>query len=121
MAEKKFILSNRQRRAIEVLLSRESISVKDIGPQIGALNPRQIIMELRRQGFSEIIITRRFTVYDRDGKRCLPGEYFIPTELKPDANKALEEYTALQSLNHKADSGNCNNDSNKEEDNDSTE
>jgi hypothetical protein len=47
---KLIIKGPRQQRALEVLLEG-SVTVKDIGPKIGALNPRQVIFELRRQGF----------------------------------------------------------------------
>lgn len=87
-----FLIKNpRQQRAIAVLLEK-AVSVKDLGPMIGALNPRQVIAELRRQGFSGIIETRRFTVTDQDGKRCRPGEYFIQQDVKPMLEKALIEY-----------------------------
>jgi len=116
--DRRFIIkSNRQKRALEALLSRESISVKDIGPLIGALNPRQIIMELRCQGFEGIIITRRFSVFDQDGKRCLPGEYFIPSQLKTIAAKVLKEHAASQAANRKADREMTNFEFNKEEGN----
>ena len=82
----------RQERAIAALLDGPVI-VKDMAPRAGALNPRQIISELRRQGFEGIIITRRFTIIDQDGRRCRPGEYYIPQDAKPMAEKALTEYT----------------------------
>ncbi len=85
------IKTPRQKRALEVLLDR-STSVNDLGPEIGALNPRQIIFELRQQGFQGIIQTRRFEVTDRDGNQCRPGEYYIPLELKPIVERAVQEY-----------------------------
>jgi len=85
------IKSPRQHRAIAVLLEK-AVSVKDLGPKIGALNPRQIIFELRRQGFEGLILTRRSTVIDQDGRRCRPGEYYIPQDAKPIVEKALTGY-----------------------------
>jgi len=82
------INSPRQERAILALLEK-SVAVKDLGPIIGALNPRQVIFELRQQGFKGIILTRRFTVIDQDGKRCRPGEYYISIEARAIVEKAL--------------------------------
>ncbi len=96
------IKTQRQKRAIEELLSRDYIQVNDMGPLIGALNPRQTIMELRRQGFLGIILTRRFYIDDRDGKGCRPGEYYILKEQKPLAREALNKYAASTSANAKA-------------------
>lgn len=87
---KLYIKSPRQKRAVAALLE-QAIAVKDLGAIIGALNSRQVIAELRRQGFEGIIETRRFSVIDRDGKKCRPGEYFIPEASKPMAKKALIE------------------------------
>lgn len=71
----------RQRRALEVLLLGP-VSVRGLGPIIGAYNPCQIVFELRNQGFRDIIMTKRLSVIDRDGRRCRPGEYYIPQEMK---------------------------------------
>ena len=90
MENKLSIKSPRQQRALLALLEKP-ISIKDLGPLIGALNPRQIIFELRNQGFAEIILTRRFSVIDQDGKPCLPGEYYIPEQFKPTIEQALKE------------------------------
>jgi len=89
MSDKLFIKNVRQKRAIQILTGKKSVKVKDIGPIIGALNPRQIIMELRRQRFWEIIIARWFIIYD---------------ELKPIARKALKECIALEPKIRKANS-----------------
>lgn len=83
----------RQRRAIEVLLNG-SVTVKNMGELIGALNPRQVIFELRNQEFEGIILTRRFDIIDQDGKRCRPGEYYIPEEFKPTVEQTLKESIA---------------------------
>jgi hypothetical protein len=85
-----YIKTPRQRRALEALL-KGPISVRDLGPTIGALNPRQIISELRKQGFEIIIKTRFFEVIDRYGEICHPGEYYIPDELKPIVIDTLKE------------------------------
>ena len=86
-----FIRTPRQKRAIEALLKEESVKVKDLGPRIGALNPRQVIMELRSQGFDKIILTRRLIISDQDGKPCRPGEYYIPSHLKHFAEEILKK------------------------------
>lgn len=106
MTEPRYIKNLRQKRAIATLLSVDSIAVKDIGPIIGAHNPRQTIMELRRQGFLGIIETRRYTILDRDGKICRPGEYLIPSQLKPIARKVLDEYTASKTKHREANDKN---------------
>jgi hypothetical protein len=81
----------REERALRALLAHHSISVKDIGIAIGALNPRQTIMQLRNRGFRSIILTRRFEIVDKDGCICRPGEYYIPDELKPQVRDALDK------------------------------
>lgn len=93
MSRKLLINTPRQKRALEGLLERP-IRVSDMSNVASALNPRQVILELRRQGFYGIIITRRFNYRDRDGKICRPGEYFIPEQLKPLVREALEKYIA---------------------------
>lgn len=96
--ENKFCIKTaRQKRAILALLEK-SISVKDLGPIIGALNPRQTISELRQQGFRGIIKTKRFTIIDQDGKKCRPGEYFVPQEFKPILERVLKENYYLPTL-----------------------
>ena len=91
MTNQPYIKGARQARVIRALLN-SAVSVKEMGPKTGALNPRQIILELRRQGFKGIIQTRRYTVIDQDGKRCRPGEYYIPHSAKPMVEKALTGY-----------------------------
>lgn len=86
-----FLKNQRQLRAIVALLERDSIQVKDLGFLAGALNPRQIISELRQQGFGDIIKTQRFKIIDRDGKDCHPGRYFISPEDKPIVQEFLKE------------------------------
>ena len=90
MINKLSIKTPKQRRAVIALLE-QAIPVKDLGAIIGALNPRQVISELRQQGFEEIILTKRFTVIDQDGKRCRPGEYVILQEFKPILEAILKE------------------------------
>ncbi len=96
-----YIRSPRQKRAVEALLHDESIEVKRLGEIVGALNPRQVVMELRQQGFSGIILTTRFVTRDQDGKQCRPGKYFICEHQKPVAREALIKYTTLTSANVK--------------------
>jgi len=86
------IKTPRQVRAVEALLAHpEGIPCKELGDLIGALNPHQTVMELRRQGFGGVIITKRFEVEDRDGKRCRPGLYLIPDKHCERVKKALKE------------------------------
>lgn len=106
------ISSGRQKRALEILLSTPSINVRELGRLIGALNPSQVILELRRQGFGDIIHTRRCVVHDRDGKLCHPGEYYMPEEFKEkvalvlnkntsrEAQTSQEESTLINDTNH---------------------
>lgn len=86
---KLWLKTSRQKRALRALLEG-AVAVKDIGQKIGALNARQVIFELRKQGFKDIIQTRRFTVIDQDGRLCRPGEYYIPEHLKLFVRIALE-------------------------------
>ncbi len=85
------IHSQRQRRALDALLAKDSIEVKDLGIIIGALNPRQIVFELRENGFRDTIKTKSFECLDRDGKVCSPGRYYIPPELKPMVGEFLKK------------------------------
>lgn len=114
-----YIQNNRQKRALKALIEKDAITVKDMGPTIGSLNPRQTIMELRRLGFDRIILTRRFTVEDMDGKKCQPGEYYIPSEWKIIAKKVLE-YTTLKQQTSKAACEISDSDVTEEKNNDST-
>lgn len=93
-----FIKGPRQERAVHLLLQRDGIPIKDIGLLVGALNPRQVISELRGQGFYGIILTRRYTVIDRDGKTCKPGEYYIPDSKKRIVAEALKQKDNLMGL-----------------------
>lgn len=90
---KLIIKGPRQQRALEVLLEG-CVTVKEIGAKIGALNPRQVIFELRCQGFEGVILTRWFNVIDRDGRRCRPGEYYIPDSFKQMVEDALKSKIA---------------------------
>jgi hypothetical protein len=85
-----YIKTPRQMRAVIELLGKP-IKVSELGSRIGALNARQIVSELRQQGFLGIIFTRRFIVIDQDGKRCRPGEYYIPEHLKQMISESLKE------------------------------
>lgn len=106
MSLKVSIKGPRQRRAIEALLNQESISVREMESLIGALNPCQVIFELRKQGFRDLIKTRRYSVLDRDGNRCLPGEYYISSENKSIIKEALKEYFPSTSAYEKGN-GSC--------------
>lgn len=92
MSDLPYIKSSRQMRALENLLVKGSYTVSEASKIIGAANPRQSIMELRRQGFGELIKTRRFPVKDRDGKDCYPGEYYLPPEYRPLVERVLKDY-----------------------------
>ena len=95
MSKDLIIKGPRQRRAVQALLdSPHGITCKDLGHLIGALNPQQIISELRRQGFGGVIDTRRFKVSDRDGRACYPGEYYLRPEHRDAVKRALERQTA---------------------------
>ncbi len=86
------ITAPRQRRALKALLRQsEGISCKDLGPLIGALNPRQSIMQLWRLGFKDAIVTESFIVLDQDGKSCRPGRYRILPEHREWVQRVLNE------------------------------
>ena len=117
MSKDLIIKGPRQRRAVQALLDNpHGIPCKDMGPLIGALNPQQIISELRRQGFGGVIGTRRFKVSDRDGRTCYPGEYYLHPEHKEATERALETEAAesdssnpaanfLTNINYNSDGG----------------
>lgn len=82
----------RQKRALEALLNHPAgISCYALGQFIGALNPRQTVMELRKLNFLGLIVTRRFSVKDRDGRNCFPGEYYMPLEYHASVREALKK------------------------------
>ena len=89
--ERPYIRGPRQQRAIVALLCNESVRIQDMERIIGALNPRDVIMQLRRQGFVGIR-TRRFTTLDRDAAICYPGEYYIQPEDKEYYKLILQLY-----------------------------
>lgn len=91
MNREPIIKTPRQFRAIQALLDNDTVNVRDMGPLIGALNARQVIHELRNQGFHDIILTNRFQTVDRDGRKCFPGTYFIPINLKPQVSGILKK------------------------------
>ena len=107
MIENFRIRTPRQRRALIALLEKESIEVKELGILAGALNPCQVVSELREHGFEEIIKTEFFERFDRDGKRCRLGRYFIPLEyklivqefLRRDGLATVPQKTKLYSVN----------------------
>lgn len=84
-----YIKGPRQLRVIEALIDND-VHVHDLG-SIEALNLRQTVMELRRQGFYGIIKTRRFREKDRDKKTRWPGEYYIPKEYKSVVGEILKK------------------------------
>lgn len=106
------IKSPRQLRAVNTLLNCDAIAVKDIGPLIGALNPRQIIRELRDQGFDGIILTRRHTIIDQDGRACRPGLYYIPECKKTAVKEFLTQKGTPTSPNVEVAKSTCHNHSN---------
>ncbi len=93
MSNGAYIKNPRQFRALQALL-KGAVAVKDLRTTIGALNPAQVIFELRSQGFRGIIKTQRFQVTDQDGKQCCPGEYHIDENSKPIVEEVLKKYAA---------------------------
>lgn len=87
----------RQLRLLLALL-KHPVSVRDLRIIVGALNPAEVVSQLRKHGWRGIIQTRHFAVKDRDGNLCHPGEYFIPEELKPLAEKAVQKYLDTHQL-----------------------
>lgn len=94
MKQKPKIKNAKQKRAINELLKGMPIPVKDIGPLIGALNPRQCIMELRRQGFYGIIITERYNSINEYGEKTRPGEYHLAPGFQNIVEEAIRIYDA---------------------------
>jgi hypothetical protein len=97
-----FIKTPRQARLVEALLNNHEVGVKDISSAIGSLNPPDVVMQLRRQGFGDIIKTRRFEVKDRDGKLCKPGLYYVDPGDRGKLEEALEKYAAQPDQGTKA-------------------
>lgn len=94
MTYKYVIRGPRQRRVLEHLLASPSgIPCKDLGVPVGAANPADVIMKLRQQGFAHVIITERFEMKDRDGRKCRPGRYRIVEKFREEAQRALQKNT----------------------------
>lgn len=71
-------LTERQNRALSALRNAAGwISREQIDRIAGASNGPQIILELRRKFGYDAIDMRRMEEVDRDGKRCLPGQYTL--------------------------------------------
>jgi hypothetical protein len=75
----------RQKRLIELLIDRDRVFVRDLRNLIGAENPAQITMTLRRKGWN--IKTDFIQVFDRDGNPCRAGYYWMETD---EQKKAIE-------------------------------
>jgi hypothetical protein len=90
----------RHRRALKWLLEKEVVTVKNMELLCGALNSRQVIMELRELGVD--VKTRRFSMTDRDGRKTRPGEYFLLPEEKERVADFLSKKTATESANSMA-------------------
>lgn len=87
----------RHRRALKWLVERVAVTVKEMELLCGALNSRQVIMELREIGID--VQTRRFSISDRDGRKTRPGEYFLLPEEKRRVADFLSKNLATESTN----------------------
>jgi hypothetical protein len=75
------IRTSRQRRAVEALVKYGKVSSHDLGRIASVLNPPELMVALRRNGWKwkcELI-----EVLDRDGNICRPGLYrLLPESLE---------------------------------------
>lgn len=82
-------MSPRNRRLLLCLVERERVFVRELRSLIGALNPAQNALSLRRGGWN--IQTDYTTVRDRDGKVCRPGYYWLETSERERACQFLKK------------------------------
>lgn len=78
-------MNPRDRRLLKCLVEMDRVFVRDLRALIGALNPAQNALSLRKAGWN--IKTEKASMRDRDGKLCYPGFYWIGPGEKA---KALE-------------------------------
>ena len=81
-------MNPREKRLLEVLVNCDHIEVRDLRELIGALNPAQLVFQLRKDGWA--IQTGWLTVHDRDGELRHPGFYFLEPEERCRAIEFLE-------------------------------
>jgi hypothetical protein len=67
----------RHQRALQALM-RGPISRERLDRVAGVSNGPQLISDLRALGLN--VGCKRVTVIDRDGRRCQPGVYYLPSE-----------------------------------------
>lgn len=93
------IKTPREYRLLLTLFENKGLSVKELREIVGANNVPDVVMELRRKGW--IIHCKRIDFYDRDGRNCRPGIYWLDDEWKRKAAIALnvckEEWEAATS------------------------
>jgi hypothetical protein len=89
--DKPFIMGPRQERAIRALFDAPIVTRVEMDKIFGAKNSPEVIRQVRLQGFSEIILTGRLPMVDRDGKVCYPGYYYVNDADKIHLLTALEE------------------------------
>ena len=86
-------------RLMHALLFSNGLPVSDLREAIGSLNVPDVVMKLRRSGWD--IHCTRVDFYDRDGRNCRPGIYWLDDDAKQKALIALrvckEEWEAATS------------------------
>lgn len=82
-------MTPREVRLLNQLVINEKVFVKDLRARIGALNPPQIALQVRRKGWG--VKTGRITVFDRDGNLCHPGYYYFEPQERERAHMFLME------------------------------
>ena len=81
-------MSPRNKRLLQCLVDKERVFVRDLRSLIGALNPAQNALSLRKSGWN--IQTDYIAVRDRDGKVCRPGYYWMETSERERAYEFLK-------------------------------
>jgi hypothetical protein len=93
------IKSPREYRLLHSLFHNNGLSVKELREIIGANNVPDVVMSLRNRGW--VIHCERIDFYDRDGRNCRPGIYWLDDDFKHKASIAIkvckEEWEAATS------------------------
>lgn len=82
-------MTPREMRLLKCLASSDKVFVRELRSLIGALNPAQNAMSLRKQGWR--IHTGYVVVHDRDDVPCRPGFYWMEASEQARAQEFLEK------------------------------